>query len=75
MVVMSALPGPFDPPVPVTVSVAELEISPVKPGMVAVIVVVPAESPVATPEALMVATAGALDVQVTVSVTLLVEDG
>ena len=43
--------------------------------MVAVIVVVPAETPFASPVALIVATAGALDVHVTLSVTLLVEDG
>jgi hypothetical protein len=36
--------------------------------MVAVIVVEPADTPVATPVALMVATAGTLDVQVTESV-------
>jgi hypothetical protein len=43
------------------------------PDALAVIVVVPAFTPVATPEVLMVATAGTLDVQVTELVTFCVE--
>jgi hypothetical protein len=58
-------------PAPVTVNVAELLIAPENPCIVAVMVVVPAESPVATPVELTDATACTLDVQVTVFVTLL----
>jgi hypothetical protein len=43
--------------------------------MLAVIVVVPAETPVATPVGLIVATPGTLDVQVAESVRSCVEEG
>jgi hypothetical protein len=43
--------------------------------MLAVIVVVPADTPVATPVALIVATPGTLDVQVAESVRCCVEEG
>ncbi len=45
-------------------SVAEEETTPVNPLTLAVMVVVPAETPVATPLALIVATPGALEVHV-----------
>jgi hypothetical protein len=57
------VPGP--PELPDTVSDAVAETTPVNPLMLAVIVVVPDETPVAMPLALMVATLGALEVQVT----------
>ena len=59
---------PPPPEFPVTVSAAEEETTPVNPLMLAVMVVDPAETPVATPVALIVATPGALEVHVTESV-------
>jgi hypothetical protein len=61
------VPGGMVPPPgePVTVRVAVAEVTPVNPLMVAVIVVVPADTPVATPEELMLAIPGTLEVQVT----------
>jgi hypothetical protein len=57
------------PPVAVTVTVA-LELTlPVNPGMVAVTVVDPAETPVQSPLEFTITTEGELDAQVTVSVT------
>jgi hypothetical protein len=70
----TAAPGEVDE-VPVTVSVAEAEITPVYPFMLAVIVVEPDATPVATPVELMVATAGTLEVQVTESVMSCVVEG
>jgi len=65
----TADPGGTPPPLPpVTVSDAVAETTPVNPLMLAVIVVVPAETPVATPVALIVATPGTLEVHVTESV-------
>jgi hypothetical protein len=66
---------PPPPELPVTVSVAEAETRPVNPLMLAVIVVVPAETPVAMPLALIVATPGAFEVQVTESVRSCVLEG
>jgi len=64
---------PVVPPVEdITVRVA---VAPSVPTMVAVIVVVPVVSAVASPEALMVATAGVLDDQVTWLVTFSVVAG
>jgi hypothetical protein len=59
---------PPPPELPDTVSVADAETTPVYPLMLAVIVVEPAETPVAIPVALIVATPGALEVHVTESV-------
>ena len=59
---------PPPPELPDTVSVAVAETTPVNPLMLAVMVVEPEERAVATPVALIVATAGALDVHVTESV-------
>jgi hypothetical protein len=67
-------PGATPPP-PDTVSVAEAETTPVYPFKLAVIVVVPAETPVATPVALTVATPGTLEVQVAESVRSCVVEG
>ena len=50
-------------------TVAVLETTPVNPGILAVIVAVPANTAVTTPEELTVATAGALEAQVTMEVT------
>src|SRR5579863_687219 len=61
---MSLLPETLPPPVTVTAAVAEIP-----PGILAVMVAVPAETPVARPVALTVATAGAFEVQETVVVT------
>ena len=63
----TADPGETPPP-PVTVSVADAETTPVNPLTLAVMVVVPAVRPVATPVELIVATAGTLDVHVAESV-------
>jgi hypothetical protein len=51
------------------------EVTPVNPFKVAVIVVVPAATPVATPEELIVATPGTLEVQVAEFVMSCVVDG
>jgi hypothetical protein len=67
------LPAP--PEAPDTVSEAVAETTPVNPLMLAVMVVVPAERPVATPVELTVATAGALEVQVAESVRSWVLEG
>jgi len=64
---------PVDPPK--TVSVAVLAMIPPKPGVLAVIVVVPWPTPVANPVALMVATLLALDVQLAVSVIFWLVEG
>jgi hypothetical protein len=61
---VKAPPAPTAP-VPVTVRRAVAETMPEKPVAVAVIVVTPADTPVATPEAFTVATAGVLEIQVT----------
>jgi hypothetical protein len=53
----------------ITVSVPVVETTPVNPFMLAVMVVVPEPTAVATPVELMVATDGALDVHVTLLVT------
>ncbi len=55
---------PCPPELPETMSVAAAETTPVNPLTLAVIVVVPAETPVAMPLALIIATPGALEVQV-----------
>jgi hypothetical protein len=65
-------PAVVPPPVAVTVRVAVAEID---PDMAAVIVVEPAPTAVASPEEFTVATAGALDAQVTWSVTFEEVDG
>jgi hypothetical protein len=67
------VPVPVEPPD--TMSVAVDEATPVNPLMLAVIVVVPAETPVATPLALIVATPGALEVHVAESVRSCVLEG
>ena len=59
-------------PLPVTVMVA---LAVMAPGILAVRVAVPAETPIATPAELIVAMAGALDAQVTMAVTSWVLDG
>jgi hypothetical protein len=61
---VNAPPAPT-PPVPVTASVADPETIPENPEAVAVIVVVPAETPTATPDEFTVATEGVLEFQVT----------
>jgi hypothetical protein len=70
---------PLAPPVPdddaVTVTVALAVMVPVKPLMLAVIVVVPAVSAVVRPVELTLATAGELEVHVAKSVTFCVVDG
>ena len=74
--VMSALPvAPPPPLLPVTVITAVAEMLPVNPFIDAVIVVVPAETAVATPDELIVATAGALELQATTLVTSVDEEG
>jgi hypothetical protein len=74
---MIAIDDGVPPPVelPVTVSVAEEETTPVNPLTLAVMVVVPAETPVAKPLALIVATPGAVEVHVTESVRSCVLEG
>ena len=62
-------------PDPVTVITAVLPMTPPKPCMLALMVVVPAATAVARPDALIVATAGALEVQVTSDVTFDWEEG
>jgi len=64
---------PVDPPE--TVSVAVLVMMPPKPGVLAVIVVVPWPTAVANPVALMVATLLALDVQLAVAVIFWLVEG
>ena len=58
-------PDPLPPPKPVTVMVAVAVRVPVYPAMVAVIVVVPGDTAVASPEELTVAIAGTLEDQLT----------
>jgi hypothetical protein len=60
---------PMPEPAVVTVRVAEAVKLPVYPLILAVMVVVPADSPVATPEESILATAGTLEVQAAVSVS------
>jgi hypothetical protein len=76
MMVSERILSPLLPPVPlepVTVRTALEEVGPLNAVAVAVIVVVPALTAVATPEALTVATAGVVEVQVTRLVTFWVE--
>jgi hypothetical protein len=63
------------PLAPVTVRSALEERTPVYPGLLAVIVAVPADTPVAIPEESTVATFGALEIQVDSSVTFCVLEG
>jgi hypothetical protein len=67
------LPPAVVPLEPVTVMVALEAVGPLKAVALAVMVVVPAPTAVASPAALTVATAGALEVQVTTLVTFWVE--
>jgi hypothetical protein len=67
------LPPPVPPLVPVTVRFAEEVIGPANPVVLAVMIVEPALTAVATPEALTVATEGLLETQVTPVVTFCVE--
>jgi hypothetical protein len=66
-------PPATPPPAEVTVRVAVELTGPLNAVALAVIVVVPAPTAVASPEALTVATAGALEVQVTALVIICVE--
>jgi len=59
------LPPLVPPAAPVTVRTALEEVGPLKAAALAVIVAVPALTAVATPEALTVATVGAVELQVT----------
>jgi hypothetical protein len=68
MELMSELPGVV-PPLPVTVTDAVADIVPPNPAMLAVIVVDPADTAVTSPLALIVATAGVFEVQLTALVT------
>ena len=78
-IMASEVTVPLAPPVPdddaVTVTVALAVMVPVKPLMLAVIVVVPAVSAVTRPVELTLATAGELEVHVAVSVTSCVVEG
>ena len=71
----ATFPPVFPTPLPVTVTVAVALIFPGNPIMLAVIVVVPGDIAVASPLALIVAIAGALDDQLTKLVTSSLEDG
>ena len=62
-------------PDPVTVITAVLPMTPPKPCMLALMVVVPAATAVARPDALIVATDGALELQVTCDVTFELLEG
>jgi len=73
MVSESRFPPAGPPPKPVTVRIALELVRPLNADPPAVIVVVPALTAVATPEALTVATEGVLEVQVTAFVTFFVE--
>jgi hypothetical protein len=67
------LPPATPPVVPVTVRAAEELTGPLNPVALAVMIVEPALTAVATPEELTVATDGVLEAQVTVFVTFCVE--
>ena len=70
MMEMAVIVPPAVPPLePVTVRTAEEVEVPLKAAALAVMVVVPAPTAVARPEALIVATAGAEEIQVTPLVT------
>jgi hypothetical protein len=74
MMVIEAILPPATPPLePVTVSVALEVVGPLNAAALAVIVVVPAPTAVATPEASTVATAGVVELQVTRLVMFWVE--
>jgi hypothetical protein len=75
MIAIEAMLPPATPPPlePVTVRVALELVGPLNAVELAVIVVVPAPTAVATPEVLTVATEGALEVQVTRLVIVWVE--
>jgi hypothetical protein len=75
MIEIETTSPPVPPPALVTVRTAVAESMPPNPGMLAVIVDVPADTAVASPEELMVATAVVLDPHDTRVVTSSVVEG